>query len=118
MTSLDGHRFTKHAVISSTMHHCKASTIPLASAMPDFTSLVQAQSEGMVVAVYNTLWPSEEELLAESQSFVMYVQTLPLVSRQLMYQIRFVPGSECTLWDCLCENKKLQMQRWLHMGGF
>jgi hypothetical protein len=42
-----------------------------------------------------TLRPSEGELLAELQSFVMYVQTLvPLVSWWLMYQIRFVPGSD------------------------
>ncbi len=25
-----------------------------------------------------------------------------------MYQIRFVPGGERTLWDCLCKNKKLR----------
>jgi hypothetical protein len=120
MTSPDGHRFTEHAVISRMRHHCRGSTIPLASATPDLTSLdwcilipatIQAQSDGMVVAVYNTLRPSEEELLAESRSFVTYVQTLPLVSQQLIYQIRFVPGSECTLQDFLHENKKLWAAR-------
>jgi hypothetical protein len=89
-TSPDGHRFTKHGFISCTRHHCKASAIPSASATPDLTSLdwcvlipatIQAQSDGMVVAVYNTLQPLEEELLAELRSFAMYVQALPLVSR-------------------------------------
>jgi hypothetical protein len=55
-------------------HHCKASAIPLASVTPDFTFLdwrvlipatIQAQSDDMVVAVYNKLWLSEEELLGE-----------------------------------------------------
>jgi hypothetical protein len=68
-TSLDGHRFTKHGLISRTRHHCKASAIPLASATADLTSLdwcvlipatIQAQLDGMVVAVYNTLQPLEE----------------------------------------------------------
>jgi hypothetical protein len=89
-TTPDGHRFTKHVVISHTRHHCKASAIPSASATPDFTSLdwhvlipatIQAQSDDMVVAVYDNLWLLEEELLAESWSFVTYVQTLPLVSQ-------------------------------------
>jgi hypothetical protein len=61
----------------------------------------------MVVAVYNKLWSSEEELLAESRFFVAYMQTLPLVSQWLMYQIRFVPGGEHILWECLHENRKL-----------
>jgi hypothetical protein len=78
----------RHVVISHTRYHFKASAIPSASATPDFTSLdwhilipatIQAQSDDMVMAVYNKLWLLEKELLAELRSFATYVQTLPLM---------------------------------------
>jgi hypothetical protein len=116
MISLDGHRFTKHVIASCMQHHCKTFAVTLVHVIPDVTSLdwkvlipatICEQSDNMVVVVYNKLWSSEEELLAESKSFADYEKNLPLVSQYLLYQVRFVPGSECTLWECLHENRKL-----------
>jgi hypothetical protein len=116
MISLDGHCFTKHVIASCMQHHCKAFAVTLVHVIPDVTSLdwkvlipatICKQSDNMVVVVYNKLWSSEEELLAESKSFADYEKNLPLVSQHLLYQVRFVPGSERTLWECLHENRKL-----------
>jgi hypothetical protein len=69
----------RHVVISHMRHHFKASAIPSASAHILIPATIQAQSDDMVMAVYNKLWLLEKELLAELRSFPTYVQTLPLV---------------------------------------
>ena len=69
---------------------------------------IREKSEDSIIAVHNKLKSPEEEILAEPKSFMEYVKTLPLVSQCLLYQVRFVPGSEHALQECLQENRKIQ----------
>ncbi len=97
-------------------HHCKASAIPSTSVYHDLDSLdwtvliqamIRVQPNDTVEVVHHHLQTPEEELLAEPMSFVDYVKTLPLMSQHLLYHVRFIPGGERTLRDCLIANQKL-----------
>ena len=114
---LDSHCFIEHAVVSCTRHHCQVSAIPLVPIYPDLVSLdwqvlipvsIREQAENSVVVVYHKLQSPEEELLAKPRYFVEYVQTLPLISQRLLHYIKFVPGGERALRECLSENLKIR----------
>ena len=116
-TTPAGDRFTEHVIVSRTRHHCRASAVTSVPVYSNLTSLdwrvlipatIREQMEGSVMAVYNKLQSSEEELLAKPQSFQEYMATLPLVSQRLLYQVRFVPGGERALRECLQDNRKIR----------
>jgi hypothetical protein len=77
----------------------------------DWSSLVPAtiiphKGEGLSVAFHELDAPTEE-LSSKPTDFLEYVDTLPEVSRQLLYHVRFIPGSKRALAECLKENKKI-----------
>ena len=136
-TSPDGHRFTKHVVISRTRHHCKASAIPSASATPDLTSLdwqvlipatIRAQSDDMVVAVYNKLWLLGGGTLgrivvlcdvcanlASRVPMIYCIKSGLSLAVNVLSGIAFMRIRSCRL---LAMVPLIRMQCWLHMGGF
>ena len=78
----------------------------------DWTTLIPTTIEVLpsseIKATYHRLYTPEEELLAEPKTFTEYVETLPLTTRRLLYQLHFVPGGERMLRECLESNRRLK----------
>jgi hypothetical protein len=62
--------------------------------------IIPHKGEGLSMAFHELDTPTEE-LSSEPTNFLKYVDTLPEVSRQLLYHIRFVPSGKHALAECL-----------------
>jgi hypothetical protein len=115
-------KFVEHAISSQTWHHYKAypvATTPIYHDLMqlDWSSLflatiISQHGNGISIAFHELAYSMEDSQLA-SPTFLKYANTLPEVPWCLLYQVRFIPGSEqATLVECLWQ--KLHSHAYTH----